>query len=76
MGYFPLDPLDRVTRNRYEAVIVAAQHARRLNAQRLAKLRQLEEEAPTFDIDGRKMTAVALRELMEGKVKVKRADTE
>jgi DNA-directed RNA polymerase omega subunit len=76
MGYTPIEGLDKVTVNRYEAVIVAAQHARHLNAQRLARFQQLEEGATEVDIEVRKITAVALRELMEGKVKFDRSDTE
>lgn len=76
MAYVPIDDLEKVTQNRYEAVIVAAQHARHLNAVRLAKFQQMEEGAAEVDIEARKMTAVALRELMEGKVKFERSDTE
>ena len=38
MPYFQIDGLEKVTVNRYEAVIVAAQHARQINSKRLAKL--------------------------------------
>ncbi len=76
MGYLPIDGLSKVTRNRYEAVIVAAQHARYLNARRLAKLKQIEDGMTEVDIEARKMTAVALRELIEGKVTFERSDTE
>lgn len=76
MGYIPIDDLDKVTFNRYEAVIVAALHARHLNAQRLAKFQELEEGAAEVDIEARKIAAVALKELMEGKVKFERSDTE
>ena len=75
MPYLPMDEVDKVTENRYEAVIVASQHARHLNSKRLAKLEQLEEEAET-DIEVRKITMVALKDLVEGKVKFERSDTE
>ena len=74
--YQPIEKLDQITENRYEAVLVAAKHARHLNAKRLAKLARLEEGAVDVDIEARKMTAVALREVLEGKVKFERADTE
>jgi len=77
MAYEPIDGLDDVTINHYEAVIVASQHARNLNSKRLAKLAQLgEEEVVEVDIEARKITAVALRDLMEGKVQFERSDTE
>jgi DNA-directed RNA polymerase omega subunit len=74
--YQPIEKLDQITENRYEAVIVAAKHARHLNSKRLAKLARLEEGAVDVDIEARKMTAVALRDVLEGKVKFERADTE
>jgi DNA-directed RNA polymerase omega subunit len=76
MAYRPIEDLDKVTVNRYEAVLVASKHARHLNAKRLAKLARLAEEPTEVDIEARKMTAVALREVMEGKVTFERADTE
>jgi len=75
MPYLPMDEVDKVTENRYEAVIVASQHARHLNMLRLAKLEQLEEEAE-IDIEVRKITMVALKDLVEGKVNFERSDTE
>ena len=75
MPYLPMDEVDKVTENRYEAVIVASQHARHLNTLRLAKLEQLEEEAE-IDIEVRKITMVALKDLVEGKVNFVRSDTE
>jgi DNA-directed RNA polymerase omega subunit len=70
-----VEGLDKVTRNRYEAVIIAAQHARHLNAVRLRKLEQMEVE-PEIDIESRKITMVALKNLIEGKVNFVRSDTE
>jgi DNA-directed RNA polymerase omega subunit len=74
--YQPIEKLDQITENRYEAVLLASKHARHLNAKRLAKLARLEEGAVDVDIEARKMTAVALRDVLEGKVKFERADTE
>lgn len=73
MAYWPIDVLDKVTRNRYEAVIVAAQHARHLNAKRLAAIAQiLEGDVEDVDLDTRKITAVALKDLMDGEVQFER----
>ncbi len=69
-----IEDVDKMTSNRYEAVIVAAQHARHLNAQRLSKLAQA-QEGGIADIEVRKITMVALRDLIEGKVKFERSDT-
>ena len=60
--------------NLYEAVIVASQHARILNANRLAQLERLGED-PSVDLETRKITAVALKDVLDGKVKFKRPDT-
>ena len=70
-----VESVDKITRNRYEAVIVAAQHARHLNSLRLAKLKRLNEEDTGSDIESRKITMVALRNLVEGKVKFERKDS-
>ena len=59
--------------NRYEAVIVAAKLARRINGLRLAAKEQLAPEELT-DIDLRKVTTVALDELKDGKVKYDRKE--
>ncbi|HUV31167.1 MAG TPA: DNA-directed RNA polymerase subunit omega [Acidobacteriota bacterium] len=75
MPFLPMDELDRITRNRYEAVIIAAQHARHLNARRLRRLEQL-EEGGEVDIEARKITMVALKDLIEGKVNFQRSDIE
>ncbi len=66
--------LENVTRNAqnvYEAVIIAAKKARQLNEERLAKL-ELMPEDDSIVIDTRKVTEVALKELSEGKIQVKR----
>ena len=73
MGFVPLDMMGDMTANRYEQVLIAAQRARQLNAVRLAKLEMLSSEnAEKIDIDGRKVTYVALLDCMEGKVEFKR----
>jgi len=74
MKKLPLEELEKLNLNRYEAVIVAAQHARHLNAQRLRKLEQMEED-PEVQIDSRKITMIALKDLLEGRVKFTRSDS-
>jgi DNA-directed RNA polymerase omega subunit len=74
INYNYLDKIETVTENRYEMVLVASKHARQLNAKRLAKLARLQEGSTEVDIEARKMTAVALREVIEGKVNFQRAD--
>ena len=74
MKKLPLEELAKMHLNRYEAVIVAAQHARHLNTQRLKKLEQMEED-PSVSIDSRKITMVALKDLLAGKVKFTRSDS-
>lgn len=69
-----VEDLTKIKLNRYEAVIVAAQHARGLNTRRLRALEMLEEN-PTVDIDARKITMVALKDLLEGRVKFTRPDS-
>ena len=70
MGYRPLDRLENLTANRYESVLIASQRARQLNAIRLAKLEMLSaENAEKIEIDGRKVTYVALSDCLEGKVR-------
>jgi len=70
----PNDKIETVTENRYEMVLVASKHARHINAKRLAKLARLQEGAAEVDIEARKMTAVAFKEVLEGKVNFVRAD--
>jgi hypothetical protein len=66
--------LDELNLNPYEAVIVASQHARILNAKRLAQLERLGED-PSVDLETRKITAVALKDVLEGRVKFSRPET-
>jgi DNA-directed RNA polymerase omega subunit len=72
MGFVPLDEIDEFTNNRYEAVLIASQRARQLNAIRMAKLEMLtKENADKIEIDGRKVTALALNDCVEGKIRYK-----
>ncbi|MFH1372735.1 MAG: DNA-directed RNA polymerase subunit omega [bacterium] len=74
MNKLSFEELEKLELNRYEAVIVAAQYARHLNAQRLRQLEMMEEN-PEVDIDSRKITMVALKDLLEGRVKFTRSDS-
>lgn len=70
MPKFSMQEIDKITKNRYEAVLIAAQRARQINSLRLAKLERMAEEE--IQIDSRKVTSIALHDLSEGKVKFKR----
>ncbi len=70
MTKMSFEELDKITENRYEAVLVAAQRARQINSLRLAQLERMAEENVT--IDGRKVTTLALQDLIDGKVKFRR----
>ncbi len=74
MAIFSVNDLKKMDLNRYEAVIVAAQHARNLNSQRLRALEKLAED-PEVDIEARKITMVALRDVLDGKVKFQLSDS-
>ncbi len=68
------EALNSLELNRYEAIIIASQHARRLNRERLDKLERLEED-PNIELDPRKITMVALKDLLDGRVKFTRSDS-
>lgn len=65
----PIEDVNKVVDNRYQAVIIASQRARHLNNQRLQKLAMLEQATGPVEIDGRKITMVALKDLVDGRVK-------
>ncbi len=69
-----VEELDKLTLNRYQAVIVASQHARWLNLKRLKALEKMEEN-PAIEIEPRKITMVALQDLIEGRVKFGRPES-
>ncbi|HOD65300.1 MAG TPA: DNA-directed RNA polymerase subunit omega [candidate division Zixibacteria bacterium] len=71
MKKVPIEQIEKTGLNRYEAVIVASKYARKLNTKRLTLLEQMEDN-PEIDIDSRKITMVALNDLIEGKVKFER----
>ena len=68
MKKLPSEEFEKLGLNRYQAVIVASKYARKLNTKRLTLLEQMEEN-PEIDIDSRKITMVALSDLIEGRVK-------
>jgi DNA-directed RNA polymerase subunit K/omega len=74
MAIFSIEDLRKLNLNSYEAVIVASQHASRLNIQRLAQLERLGED-PSLDLETRKITMVALKDVLDGKVKFVRSDS-
>ncbi len=74
MGNSWLDEVNKVTKNRYEAVLIAAQRARQINSMRQAQLERMAEEE--INIDSRKVTSIALKELSEGKIKIRRSQSE
>ncbi len=74
MPIHTVEGLPELDLNLYEAVIVASQHARMLNTKRLAQLERMGED-PSVDLETRKITAVALQDVLDGKVKFKRPDT-
>jgi len=67
MPYIPIDQIDKHTANRYEAVIVASQRSRQINSERLAKLELMLEDS-AVDVDGTKVTTLALQDVLSGKV--------
>jgi DNA-directed RNA polymerase omega subunit len=74
MNNLPVGDLEKMGLNRYEAVIVASRQARVLNLERLKRLEQMELN-PEIEIDSRKITMLALKDLLDGKVKFLRPDS-
>lgn len=68
------EEVDKITKNRYEAVLIAAQRARQINSLRLAQLERMAEEDVT--IDGRKITSIAMQDLSSGKLQFRRIPPE
>ena len=66
--------LEKLNLNRYEAIIVASKHARFLNNKRIKALEKMEED-PSIEIEARKMTMIALKDLLTGEVKFTRKET-
>ena len=68
----PLEPLDSYTKNRYEAVLVAAARARQLNNEKLAAEERGDEEA--IKLKKIKVTSHALNELLSGEIEFERVE--
>lgn len=67
-----MEEVDKVTRNRYEAVLIAAARSRQINSLRLAMLERMAEE--DVSIDARKVTTIALRDMIDGNVQIHRPE--
>ena len=74
MHKLPMGDIKALNLNRYEAIIIASKHARNLNNRRLQTLEQMTEN-PDLDIDPRKLTMIALKDLLEGRVKYVRTES-
>lgn len=71
------EKLEKIFKNRYEAVIMVAKHARRLNVERMkadSPIAQIGEEEKANPKDEEKVINQALREAMEGKIKFNRRE--
>ena len=60
--------LDDITLNHYEAVLIASRRARLVNVKRLKQLEMMNEDSE-YNIDYRKVTTVALEDLLLNKIK-------
>ena len=60
--------LDDITLNHYEAVLIASKRARLVNVKRLQQLEMMNEDSE-YNIDYRKVTTVALEDLLMNKIK-------
>lgn len=74
MDRISLKNLPNLKLNKFEAIIVASKHARSLNNKRIQILERMEEN-PDLNIDPRKITMVALSDLLEGRLKYTRSDS-
>lgn len=68
MVFLPADGIASRTKNGYEAVIVTARRAREINTHRLKLLEMMMEDSDV-EIDGTKITTLALRDVLDGKIK-------
>ncbi len=65
--------LDKTCKNRYEAVLLVAKHARRLNLERLREKSEGEEETTPKEKQAKVITQ-ALKDALEGKVGFERSE--
>lgn len=71
------EKLEKICRNRYEAVLLVAKHARRLNLERMraeSQAVQMGEEETVNQQNKEKIPSQALRDVLEGKVKFERPE--
>ncbi len=68
----PLEPLDEITKTRYEAVLVAAARARQLNSEKIAAEERGDEDM--VRLKKLKVTSHALNELLDGKIEFERVE--
>lgn len=59
--------LDDITLNHYEAVLIAAKQARAVNLKRLQQLQMMTEDSE-YNFDYRKVTTVALDDLLRKRI--------
>ncbi len=67
------EKLDKMYRNRYEAVLLTAKHARRLNLERLREKSEGEEETVSEE-KPLKVVIQALKDVLEEKVNFERIE--
>jgi len=65
---YTMKKLDRMDVNSYEAVLIASKRSRNINSRRLAQLEMMTEET-VHKIDYRKVTSIALEDLVEERIK-------
>jgi len=71
------EKLEKICKNRYEAVLLVAKYARRLNLERMkaqSQAVQMGEEEEMSQENEEKVGNRALREVLEGKVKFERPE--
>ncbi|MCK4857000.1 MAG: DNA-directed RNA polymerase subunit omega [candidate division Zixibacteria bacterium] len=68
-----LDKLDGIALNRYQAVLLAAKRARQINEERLAAMQMMTEDSEE-PIDYRKVTTIALEQLLNGDITLKKKE--
>ena len=69
--------LEKICENRYEAVLLVAKHARRLNLERMkaeSQAAQMGEEEEMSQENEEKVGKQALRDVLEGKVEFERPE--
>ncbi len=67
------EKFDEMYRNRYEAVLLVAKHARKLNQQRLREESEEEEETTSGDRQS-KIIVQAIKDVMDGDVDFERIE--